>query len=171
MKNASFEADRKAMPSPVKPVQTYLIGWETTVLKGNKVSLDTATSPVLNHANSEEERKIVIGERSLNISDKVPFERKVSQVISSSPYVKLPDGLYTLKAYLRNNDGFSKLEMYAESAGKGVAYKVKKETPEWTIVELKKIPVKNGKVEIGFSAEGNAGASCQVDDVSLVLEQ
>ena len=171
VKNASFEADRKAMPSPVKPVQTYLIGWETTVLKGNKVSLDTATSPVLNHANSEEERKIVIGERSLNISDKVPFERKVSQVISSSPYVKLPDGLYTLKAYLRNNDGFSKLEMYAESAGKRVAYKVKKETPEWTIVELKKIPVKNGKVEIGFSAEGNAGASCQVDDVSLVLEQ
>lgn len=171
VKNGSFEADRKKMPSPVKPVQTFLMGWETTVLKGNKISLDTTSSPTLNYANSEEERKIVIGERSLNISDKVPFERKVSQIISSSPYVKLKDGLYKLKASIRNNASFSQLEMYAQSAGKRLAHKVKENNSQWKTIELAHIPVKNGKVEIGFKAIGKAGASCQVDDVSLVLEQ
>ncbi|WP_062541975.1 family 43 glycosylhydrolase [Rufibacter tibetensis] len=171
VKNGSFEADRKRMPSQVKPVQTYLLGWETTVLKGNKVSLDTTSSPVLNYDNSEEERKRVIGEKSLNISDKVPFQRKVSQVVSSSPYVKLPDGFYTLTANIKNTEGFSKLEMYAESAGKRMASKVKKTNPQWVTIELKRMPVKNGKVEIGFLADGNANASCQVDDISLVKEK
>ncbi|WP_207425608.1 family 43 glycosylhydrolase [Pedobacter sp. SYSU D00535] len=157
VKNGSFEADRKRMPSPVKPVQTYMIGWETAVLKGNTISLDSLSSPTLNYENSEEDRKIVIGERSLNISDKVPFERNVSQVISSSPYVQLKDGFYTLKASIRNTGNFSKLEMYAVSAGKRLAHKVKGENPKWKTVELKKIPVKNGKVEIGFRADGKAG--------------
>jgi beta-xylosidase len=171
VKNASFEADRKLMPSTVKPVQTYLIGWETTVLKGNKVSLDANTSPVLNYNNTEEERKRVIGEKSLNISDKVPFERKVSQIISSSPYAKLPDGSYTLTANIKNTDGFSQLEMYAESAGKRTATKINGANPQWATIELKQIAVRDGKVEIGFHAEGNANASCQVDDVSLVQEK
>lgn len=168
--NGSFEADRKKIPSPVKPVQTFLMGWETVVLKGNKVSLDSATSPVLNHANSEEERKIVIGERSLNISDNIPFERKVYQQITSTPYVKLVDGLYNLKAFLKCSKSFTKLEMYAESSGKRIAYPVKDEISEWKMIELKNIPVKNGKVEIGFIANGDTGAACQVDDVSLVLQ-
>jgi hypothetical protein len=38
----------------------------------------------------------------------------------------------------------------------------------FTTIELKNILVKGGKVEIGFSAEGSAGANCQVDDVMLV---
>jgi hypothetical protein len=171
VKNGSFEADRKRMPSPVKPVQTHLIGWETTVLQGNKISLDSLSSPVLNYENSEADRKIVIGERSLNISDKIAFERNVSQVIRSSPYVTLKDGSYTLKASIRNSNDFSKLEMYAESGGKRRAHQVKGEPPQWKIIELKNIRVKNGKVEIGFRAEGKAGAACQVDDVSLMLEK
>jgi hypothetical protein len=171
VKNGSFEADRKRMPSLVKPVQTHLLGWETTVLKGNKVSLDTTSSPILNYTNSEEERKSVVGEKSLNISDKVPFERQVSQVISSSPYVKLPNGFYTLTASIKNMGGFSKLEMYAASAGKRIANKVKRATPQWTTLTLKRVPVRNGKIEIGFRADGRAGASCQVDDISLVREK
>jgi hypothetical protein len=168
VKNGSFEADRKRMPSLTKPVQTHLLGWETTVLKGNKVSLDTTSSPVLNHNNTEEERKTVVGEKSLSISDQVAFERRVSQVISSSPYVKLPDGRYTLTASIKNSAGFSTLEMYAESAGKRQVYKVKQAHPQWSTIEIKRVPVKNGKVEVGFRAEGIAQASCQIDDVSLI---
>jgi hypothetical protein len=171
VKNGSFEADRKKIPSHVKPVQNYLIGWENTVIKGNNISLDSMTSPVLNFANSEEDRKIVIGERSLNISDITPFERKVSQVISSSPYVKLKDGIYTLKASVRPSKGFSQLQMYAESAEKRLEYNLKKESSDWKTIELRHIPVKNGRVEIGFLARGKAGASCQVDDISLILDQ
>jgi hypothetical protein len=120
----------------------------------------------LNHNNSQEERKIVIGERSLNISDKIDFKRKVSQVIASTPYVELKDGFYKLTAKVKNTSGFSKLEMYAETNGKRLAYIVK-ENASWTTISIDKIPVKHGKVEIGFLAEGASNAYCYVDDVML----
>jgi hypothetical protein len=120
--------------------------------------------------NSEDDRKTVVGEKSLNITDKVPFERIISQIISSSPYVKLKDGAYALKATIRATEGFSKLEMYAESNGRKLAYDVLGKVADWQVIELKHIAVKNGKVEIGFTANGNALASCQVDDVSLIME-
>lgn len=168
VRNGSFEADRKQMPSYVKPVQTHLMGWTITCIDGNEASLDSLKSPILNHNNSEADRKIVIGEKSLNISDKVNFKRKVSQIISSSPYVKLYDGFYTLKAKLKNSDGFLNLEMYAESNGKVLKYTVQKENNEWRTIEIQRIKIRNGKVEIGFIAEGISNAFCLVDDVSLI---
>jgi hypothetical protein len=167
VKNGSFEADRKYIPSPVKPVQTELMGWTTTVIQGNKLSLDSNTSPVLNHYNSGDERKIVIGEKSLNISDKNDFKRKVSQLITSTQYVELKDGFYALTAKVKNSGGFSKLEMYAESNGKGLTYSIK-ENASWTTITINKIPVKRGKIEIGFIAEGTANVWCYVDDITLV---
>jgi hypothetical protein len=166
--NGSFEADRKRIPSIVKPVQTQLTGWATTILEGHKISLDSASSPDLNHFNTESDRKLVIGEKSLNISDKVNFKRKVFQTIASSPYVKLKDGLYTLTAKLKNNNGFNKLEMYASSDDKLLKYAIKEENTAWQTISITNIPVKAGKVEIGFLADGNANAFCDVDDVSLI---
>ena len=61
--NGSFEADRKYIPSHIKPVQTELIGWVTTVIEGNKINLDSTTSPVLNYYNSQSDRKLVVGEK------------------------------------------------------------------------------------------------------------
>lgn len=170
VKNGSFEADRKRIPSVVKPVQTALTGWETKVLKGNGISLDSLVSPALNYFNTEEDRLKVVGEKSLHISDVTDFERNVSQVVSSSPFVKLADGFYRLKAVVRNTDGFSVLEVYAESGGKRQAYKIEGANADWKTVELKRIPVRNGAVEIGFRANGRGGASCQMDDVTLTLE-
>ncbi len=168
VKNGSFEADRKYIPSHVKPVQLQLTGWASVVNEGNKISLDSLTSPVLNHANTEEERKIVIGERSLCMSDKLPFKRNVSQIISSSPYVKLKDGFYTLTAKVKNSSGFTELKMYSASNGKTVQHSFKEENPAWKTIELKRIEVKGGKIEIGFVAGGEANSFCYVDDVSLV---
>jgi hypothetical protein len=167
VRNGSFEADRKYIPSYVKPVQNELMGWTTTVIQGNQVSLDSNTSPVLNHNNTEEERKIVTGERSLNISDKIDFKRKVSQIIVSTPYVELKDGFYTLTAKVKNAGKFSKLEMYAETNGKQLTCAIK-ENSSWTTIRLDKIPVRHGKIEIGFWAEGFANASCYIDDIVLV---
>ncbi|SHG13836.1 Glycosyl hydrolases family 43 [Flavobacterium fluvii] len=168
VKNGSFEADRRHIPSPVKPVQLPLTGWTTEIIQGNKISLDNATSPVLNYFNTENDRKLVIGEKSLNISDKVNFKRKISQTISSSPYVKLEDGIYTLTAKVKNGNGFTTLEMYATSDGNQFKYGIKEENTAWQTILITNIAVKSGKVEIGFLAEGIANASCQVDDVSLV---
>lgn len=170
MKNGSFEADRKSIPSPVKPVQQQLTGWITTVTEGNEISLDSSRSPVLNHNNSESDRKVVIGEKSLAISDKRDFKRKVFQVITSSPFVKLEKGTYTLTARVKNSSGFEKLEMYAVSNGKTL----KNEIPEnaaWKTIKIENILITNGKVEIGFMAPGTGNSFCYVDDISLLKMQ
>jgi hypothetical protein len=168
VKNGSFEADRKNIPSPVKPVQQQLTGWLTTVLQGNGIAIGSPDSIVLNHVNTESDRKIVIGEKSLQLTDKVSFKRKVSQMIASSPYVSLKDGLYTLTAKIKNTPGFSQLQMYADSKGKILTYNIKGENAAWQTISLNNIPVKNGRVEVGFLAQGAANAFCYVDDIVLV---
>lgn len=168
VKNSSFEADRKAIPSTVKPVQSQLTGWVTTIIEGNKIEVGGANSPVLNYMNSESDRKVVIGEMSLNISDKVSFKRKVWQVITLSPNVSLKDGLYTLSAKVKNSNGFNRLEMYAESGGSALKHSISNENTIWQTITLTNIPIKAGEIEIGFMAEGTANAFCYVDDISLV---
>ena len=168
VKNGSFEADRKYIPSARKPVQEQLLGWTTTIIEGNQIAVGDSCSPVLNYMNSKDDRKVVVGEKSMNISDHIKFKRKVSQVITSSPYVPLQDGYYTLSAKIRNSNGFTKLEMYAVSNDKVYSYSIKEEQAAWTTIELKSVLVKDGKVEIGFVAEGNANAYCHIDDVALV---
>lgn len=169
VKNGSFEADRRSIPSPVKPIQKQLTGWKTVVIKGDTLSFDEH-SPKLNHMNTNDERKIVVGEKSLNISDQVDFSRKVFQMINSTPFVSLEDGDYTLAMKLKNSNGFSKLEIYAMSGGKMFTSKIKKKNPKWKAIQLKHIKVKNGKVEIGFLVDGKANAFCLVDDVSLIKD-
>jgi hypothetical protein len=171
IKNGSFEADRKAIPSHVKPVQLQLTGWTSRVVKGNAISLDSLVSPVLNHQNSEAERKIVIGERSLCISDKTDFSRVVFQTISATPYVPLPKGYYRLNAKVKNGAGFTKLEMYAKSGGTMKLCRVVNENPEWTTIRIERVQVEEGKLEVGFFAEGKANAWCFLDDVTLVREK
>jgi hypothetical protein len=168
VKNGSFEADRRHIPSSFKPIQSYLTGWSTEVLEGNKVGLDSTTSPVLNYFNSQSDRTFVIGEKSLNMSDNVGFKRKVFQTITSTPYVKLKDGVYTMTAKVKNSIGFSNLEMYAISKDAKFNFQLKGEHVAWETIRIPSIAVKGGKVEIGFLAEGKALANCQVDDVTLV---
>ncbi len=168
VKNGSFEADRRRIPNHVKPVQTYMSAWVTTVEKGNLVSLDSNVSPILNYLNTEADRKTVIGEKSLNMSDRVNFKRKVSQTISSSPYVILKDGYYTMTAKLRNSSEFKKLEMYAVSNGKKRSYRVRGANETWQSISIDRIKVKGGTVEIGFYADALANSFCYVDDVTFV---
>lgn len=167
VKNASFEADRKSMPSSVKPVQLRLMGWETTYLEGTKVSLEEG-SPQLNHENSQEDRQQVVGERSLNMSDTVPFARQVHQEIASSPYVTFEDGTYTMTAKVLNSDGFDRLEMVATSGGERFTVAIDEANDDWTTIRLENIKVVDNQIEIGFFAKGQADAFCRVDDVSFV---
>ncbi len=168
IKNGSFEADRKLIPSPIKPVQEQLTGWASVVIEGNKIGQDSSTSPVLNHNNSESDRNFVIGEKSLNLSDKVNFSRKVYQTITSSPYVKLAKGTYTLTAKVKNSDGFNSLEMYASSNGKIVKQPIRTANESWQTIKIENIKISGEKVEIGFIADGLANAFCYVDDVELL---
>ena len=167
VKNSSFEADRRPIPCPAKPVQDYLLGWTTEIIEGNKVAVGSTDSPILNYENSEADRRTVIGEKSLFVGDKTRFRRRIYQTIESTPYVSLPDGRYSLTARLKNSEGLDCLEMYAESEGKRFSCRVKEETPQWRTIEIKRIKVRGGKVEIGFYVEGVAGAWARIDDVVL----
>ena len=171
VKNGSFEADRKLMPSPKKPIQEQLKGWVSKVYQGNIIAVNDKESPKINSLNTEEDRQVVIGEKSLNISDKVAFKRKVYQVIESTPYVTLNDVRYNMTAKVKTNGVFGILKMYAESGGKERNIELSDEALTWMTVRLENIKVKNGKVEIGFYAEGEANSNCQIDDVTFVKAQ
>jgi hypothetical protein len=168
VRNGSFEADRKRIPSAVKPLQTELTGWVTQILKGNSISVDSSTSPSLSYFNTESDRKIVLGEKSLCIADKIGFKRLVTQQIKSTPYVKLADGVYRLSAKFKNGGNFKTLEMFGESNGKKVTVKIPVQQRSWTNVVINKVTVTSGTLNIGFLAEGSAYAFCYIDDVSLV---
>jgi hypothetical protein len=167
VKNGSFEADRRHIPSPVKPIQEQLKGWYTEVFQGNVIVVGAKESPILNYFNTEEDRKYVIGEKSLNITDYIDFKRRVSQKIESTPFVKLENGFYRMSAKIKNSDGFKKLNMYAESAGNKMTYNILEKNEFWTEVEIDQIKVSNGRIEIGFEIDGNANATCLVDDITL----
>jgi len=145
-----------------------LTGWESIVLEGNAIELDSTRSPFLNHFNTADERKSVIGEKSLLITDQVPFRRKVFQKLSSTPFVKLPDGIYTLTAKIKSSTGLTELEMYGISDGTRASVKVTSESKEWKTIKINDIKVMKGSLEIGFMAQGGPKAFCQVDDVSVV---
>ena len=73
-----------------------------------------------------------------------------------------------MTAKMRNSSGFTKLEMYAKSNGRTSTLDVKGENPGWKIVEIDNVRVGNGKVELGFNADGLPNAFCLVDDVTFV---
>lgn len=167
VKNGSFEADRKLIPSNFKPIQLQLLGWHTNVLVGSIISNDSG-SIKLNHDNSLADRKIVIGEKSLMITDKVKFKRNINQLIESTTNVPLPNGTYTLSAVVKNDIHFNTLEMYAISNGKKYKTSFNKENTNWSTITINNVKIENGKVEIGFYADGNENATCYIDDVSLI---
>jgi len=168
VKNGSFEADRRLIPNPVKPPQEDLLGWKTEIIEGNRVAINDSLSPVLNRFNTESDRRIVIGEKCMQISDITDFKRRVSQTITSSPYVELADGYYSLSAMIKNTGGFDKLSMYAVSRGEKYELSVDKENLNWEAIQLDEVYVSQGRVEIGFYAEGQADAGAWIDDIVLI---
>lgn len=172
VKNGSFEADRRHIPSPVKPVQAQLSGWVSEVIKGNPIRVGEPNSPVLNYFNTSQDRKFVTGEKSLAITDNRDFIRRVYQKIASTDQVPLPDGYYvmSLKIKAGSRSKFNSLKMYAISGGTISRETLIKLKGDWEEVQLRHIPIKNGQVEIGVEADGTAGAFCYIDDITLVRQ-
>lgn len=170
--NSSFEADRRLLPIPVKPRQEFMLGWDTEVLKGNKVSLDNPHTPHLNYLNTREDRKFCIGEKSLCISDSIEFERKVSQDVLSTPFVRVPDGEYELSFMIRENGLFKKLSVTIESNGKKQTLDLNKlkSKDAWTKASFL-ANISGGKAKVIFHAEGKPLAQCLIDDVELKIKK
>lgn len=160
--NPSFEADRNAIPSNRKPVQEQLKGWTSEVVKGNKIANFDPHSPQLNYFNSAEDRKVVVGEKSLCMTDSVPFCRRVYQIVESRPNIPLEDGSYTLSAMVRTEGTFSSASMYADDQ----VVDIPATNGKWLSIETP-VEIKNNRLEVGFRAEGEANARLLVDDVEL----
>jgi hypothetical protein len=167
VKNGSFDADRVAIPSGKKPRQSFLRGWTTTVMKGNAVVIGSADSPQLNAWNTKEDRATVAGNWCLNITDKTDFRRKVAQKITSTASVPLSDGTYRLTLNARCCGSFSDLHAYALSGGATATVSISHRDDQWHTYTLDNVRVSGGTVEVGFIADGEAGASCRIDDVVL----
>ena len=168
VRNHFFNADRVSIPSSNKPSQADLKGWKTTVIKGNKVVIGGADSPVLNASNSKEDRAVVTGNYCLNIQDKVDFTRKVSQTVKSTPVVELKEGLYTLTCYVKTSAAFNELYMYAKVGVNSQRIDLPSGNSKWQKIELKEVEIKGGQCEVGFYADGKADTWCRIDEVSLV---
>ncbi len=168
VRNGSFEADRNAIPSDRKPVQTYITGWTFEISKGNAIATHTPTSPRLNAVNTPEDRLVVIGDKSLNITDNTAFSRHIYQEIKSTPFVPLADGVYTLTAKVKSGSTFNRLSIYAESNGKTYGTDIKHNDGKWHEVVIQGVKVKNGSATIGIKADGNGGDWCWVDDITFV---
>jgi hypothetical protein len=168
VRNHFFNADRVSIPSANKPSQADLKGWKTTVIKGNKVVIGGADSPVLNASNSSADREVVSGNYCLNIQDKVDFTRKVSQTVKSTPVVELKDGRYTLRCYVKSGSQFNELYMYAKVGNDTTRIDMPYSDSKWHEITIEDLQVSGGQVEVGFYADGKANAWCHIDEVSLV---
>ena len=164
--NGSFEADRRIIPNPEKPRQEFLRGWETTILSGNEIDVDSRLSPRLNYATQEEDHDHVTGNHCLNFFDFTPYERRVVQTVVSTPSVPLPNDTYTLRCKLRGGKNFELLDVFVNADNQLHTLHV---TPhsQWTLIELRDIPIRKGRAEIGFHVKGRANAWCLIDDVEL----
>ena len=86
--------------------------------------------------------------------------------------IPLPNGVYTLKAWVRSSGGQGVARLYA--SGHGGAERMlplDRVISAWTEVTLPGIKVDTGNVQIGVYTEGKEGDWVSLDDVSLVREE
>lgn len=141
--NPEFEADRKTTTSPA--------GWTT--------------------------RDNIGGYANNNLSGKQDYGNFVWQQTAPEDYVAeisqditdLPDGTYTLTAWVRSSGGQDICSMYAESSDGRESASLKLPQDEWTeVVVSDNIEVHDGKCTIGLYSDAPADTWVQMDNVRLV---
>ena len=83
--------------------------------------------------------------------------------------VTVPDGTYTLKAWVRSSGGQNQSYIYIKDYG-GVDRQIalNKKIDSWQEVSLTGIQITNGKIQVGIYSDANPGNWVFVDDFSLV---
>lgn len=141
--NPEFEADRVEVESPA--------GWEV------RDSLD--------------------GDACANVKGKREAGNFVWQQGNEQDYVSelyqdidgLPDGTYTLKAWVRTSGGQDVCRLYAQSGGNEYSVSLKNMSEDWTeTVVSSQIEVKDGKCRIGLYSDAPGGTWVQIDELELV---
>ena len=92
------------------------------------------------------------------------YQARTYQVIND-----LPNGTYTLRAWVKNGGGQTTCQLYAQAGDAAAAQTLALPlAADWTQVQVPGIVVANGQCEIGLRSVASAGNYCSLDDVELV---
>ena len=117
------------------------------------------------------------GEANSNLSGKQSMGNFIWQQTAKEDYTaclkqnieNLPDGTYTLKAWVKSSGGQNICKLYAKSGDNEENCSLKAPVDEWTeVVVSNNIDVKDGKCEIGLYSDAPANTWVQIDNLSLV---
>ena len=82
--------------------------------------------------------------------------------------IALPNGNYTLKFWVRSSGGQKSAKVYVKNyGGAEMSVSANKNIGNWTQMSIDNIPVTDGKIQVGFASDGNAGNWLMVDDFTL----
>jgi uncharacterized protein YjdB len=142
IKNPEFEADRKAVLVPT--------GW-------------TVYDNVDGLANGNLSGRQYAGNFVWQQTAKEDYTACLKQNIDN-----LPNGTYTLKAWVKSSGGQNICKLYADSGNEELNYALKAPIDEWTEVVISNINVNDGKCEVGLYSDAHANEWVQIDNISLV---
>ena len=94
-----------------------------------------------------------------------------SSAYTASMYqnILLPNGTYTLSAWVKSSGGQKSANLYAKNSGGGeLDRSISQPIGNWTQVSITGIAVTNGSIQVGVAANANAGNWLYADDFSLV---
>lgn len=139
--NPSAEADRVA--------QNKLAGWTNT----KNVSGDPNSNKLGGHT----------GRWAMSQYYASAYNASMSQNIS------LPNGTYTLSAWVKSSGGQKKANVFARNFGASeVNRSISRPMGSWTKVSVPGISVTDGSIQVGVLSDANPGNWVNVDDFSLV---
>jgi hypothetical protein len=139
--NPSFEADRVA--------QTTLAGWTN--------STNAGSDPNGNHAGGH------TGRWSMTQRSSAAYSASMYQTVS------LPNGTYTLTAWVESSGGQKTANIFARNFGAAeMDHPINQSITGWTKVGVAGITVTTGSIQIGVYSDANSGNWVNVDDFSLV---
>lgn len=143
VKNNEFDADRIVVSEPT--------GWDVSDSIGGT-------------ANHSVKGRSSYGEFVWEQKADEYYTAKLKQTVSD-----LPDGEYTLKAWVKSSGGQNICKLYAKnSSGEEVSCSLKGGISEWTQITLSdSITVTDGICEIGLYSDSSAGNWVQLDNMSL----
>ena len=142
--NPSFEADR------VK--QTELAGWTATT----NVQGGTPNGNIKNVAHT--------GNFCMQQKYSTDYNAGLSQQIDA-----LPNGAYTLTAWVKSSGGQKSAAVAVRGAGSPEqSHSIATALDQWTQIQIPSIQVKNGKCEVAIESDAKANNWLQVDDLELV---
>ena len=144
--NAGFEADNAAVGAPS--------GWATTPGAGTDDNADYTESYGGAHAGSYHGTH---------------YRPEAYKVYTYQVVKGLPNGIYTLSAWVKSSGGQNTAQLQAKNyGGADVATAIGASPGAWAQVIVKNISVTNGQCEIGIYSKASAGNWLHFDDFALV---